>query len=146
VTYEIAVRALAQQEGLLGELRSRTGTLLTASSLVGSFLGAEAIASHGLNAWVDLAFGAFAASVVLGLFVLLPKEQLVFVLDGPEAYEQLYGQQEDEREVYRILTYWLEQFRGDNEGPIKSVARAFRFASLALVAEIVFLALALALD
>jgi hypothetical protein len=37
--YEIAVRTLAQQENAVNELRARTGTLLTASSLVASFLG-----------------------------------------------------------------------------------------------------------
>jgi hypothetical protein len=48
-TYELALRALAQQEHALTEIRARTGTLLTASSLIASFLGAQAIARNGLN-------------------------------------------------------------------------------------------------
>jgi hypothetical protein len=71
-TYELAVRALAQQEQALTEIRSRTGTLLTASSLIASFLGAEAIGRNGLNAWIVLALVAFGLSVVLSIYVLLP--------------------------------------------------------------------------
>jgi uncharacterized protein (DUF1684 family) len=39
--YRIAARALAQQEQALTELRTRTGTLLTAASLIASFLGGQ---------------------------------------------------------------------------------------------------------
>lgn len=49
-----AARALAQQEAALEALRARTGTVLTAASLIASFLGGQAIARNGLNAWVVL--------------------------------------------------------------------------------------------
>jgi hypothetical protein len=87
-TYELALRALAQQEHALTEIRSRTGTLLTASSLIASFLGAQAIARNGLNVWIVLALVAFGISVVLSIYVLLPKEGLIFALDAPETYER----------------------------------------------------------
>lgn len=89
-SYEIALRALSQQEQALAELRARTGTLLTAASLIGSFLGAEAIASSGLNGWAELALLAFGVSVALSIYVLLPKDGLVFTLDAPVAYETLH--------------------------------------------------------
>ena len=43
LAYQLALRALNQQESVLEELRSRTGTLLTATALVTSFLGARAL-------------------------------------------------------------------------------------------------------
>jgi hypothetical protein len=89
-TYELALRALAQQEHALTEIRARTGTLLTASSLIASFLGAQAIARNGLNLWIVLALVAFGVSVVLSVYVLLPKEGLIFALDAPETYEGLF--------------------------------------------------------
>jgi hypothetical protein len=100
-TYELALRALAQQEQALTEIRSRTGTLLTASSLIASFLGAEAIGRNGLNAWVALALIAFGASVVLSVYILLPKDGLIFALDAPETYEALFDVRDDEEEVAR---------------------------------------------
>jgi hypothetical protein len=39
LAYEAALRGLDKQEGLLEELRTRTGVLLAASSLAASFLG-----------------------------------------------------------------------------------------------------------
>jgi hypothetical protein len=39
LAYEASLRSLDKQEELLGELRSRTGLLLAASSVAASFLG-----------------------------------------------------------------------------------------------------------
>jgi len=72
-THQIAVRALGQQEQALTELRSRTGILLTAASLVASFLGALAIDRNGVALWTTLALLAFGLSVLLSIYVLLPK-------------------------------------------------------------------------
>jgi hypothetical protein len=43
LAYEASLRSLDKQEELLGELRSRTGLLLAASSLAASFLGRPAL-------------------------------------------------------------------------------------------------------
>lgn len=143
-TYELAVRALAQQEQALTEIRSRTGTLLTASSLIASFLGAEAIGRNGLNAWIVLALVAFGLSVVLSIYVLLPKAGLIFALDAPETYEALYGVRDDEEEFARRLTYWVQGFREGNHSTVHRLTRTFEFASAALLIEIVLLAAGLA--
>jgi len=68
-----AALALSQQQETLTELRARTGTLLTAASLVASFLGGQALTRHGLSIWVIAALVAFGVSVVLSIYVLLPK-------------------------------------------------------------------------
>jgi hypothetical protein len=101
--YELAVRALAQQEQSLTEIRARTGTLLAASSLIASFLGAQAIGRNGLNVWIVLALAAFAVSVVMSIYVLQPKAGLTFALDAPGTYEALYEVREDEEEYTRRL-------------------------------------------
>jgi hypothetical protein len=72
LAYELSLRALSQQEGVLNELRSRTGTLLAASSLVASFLGARAIGSGDYRWLTVFALIAFAVSVLACLYVLLP--------------------------------------------------------------------------
>ncbi len=77
--HRIAARALSQQEQALTELRTRTGTLLTAASLIASFLGGQALARGGLSLWIILALAAFAMSVILCIYVLLPKDGLILL-------------------------------------------------------------------
>lgn len=144
-TYDLALRALGQQDQALSELRSRTGTLLTASSLIASFLGAQAIARNGLSLWIVLALAAFGASVILSIYVLLPKEGLIFALDAPETYEALYDVKDDEAELQRQLAYWLQSFRQANHATIRRLTGAFQLAALALLTEIGLLAVGLAL-
>ena len=144
--HRIAVLALGQQEQALTELRARTGTLLTAASLIASFLGGRALAKEGLSVWIVLALVAFGVSVTLCIYVLLPKEGLVFALDAPETYEALYGVRDDEEEVDRRLAYWLQSFREDNHPTIARLTNAFELAGFALLAEIGFLAAALAVS
>jgi hypothetical protein len=142
--YELALRALAQQEHALTELRARTGTLLTASSLIASFLGAQAISRNGLSVWIVLALVAFGWSVVFSIYVLLPKEDLIFALDAPETYEALYVLRDDEEEFTRRLVYWVQGFREGNHPTIERLTRAFELAGIVLLFEIGLLATGLA--
>jgi hypothetical protein len=144
--HRIAAQALSQQEQALTELRARTGTLLTAASLIASFLGGQALASNGLSAWVVLALVAFGVSVVLCIYVLLPKDGLIFALDGPETYGALYPVRDDDEEVDRRLAYWLQSFRQENHPTVERLTKAFELAGFALLAEIALLALGLALS
>jgi hypothetical protein len=143
-TYELALRALAQQEQALTEIRARTGTLLTASSLIASFLGAQAIARNGLNVWIVLALLAFGVSVVLSIYVLLPKEGLIFALDAPATYKALYDVRDDEEEFERRLAYWVQGFREGNHPTVQRLTGTFKLAGVALLLEIGLLAAGLA--
>lgn len=144
--HRIAVQALGQQEQALTELRARTGTLLTAASLIASFLGGQALAREGLSLCIVLALVAFGISVVLCIYVLLPKDGLIFALDAPATYGALYAIRDDEEEVDRRLAYWLQSFRERNHPTIRRLTAAFELAGFALLAEIGFLALGLAVS
>lgn len=144
--HRIAAQALGQQEQALTELRTRTGTLLTAASLIASFLGGQALAREGLSLWIILALVAFGISVVLCIYVLLPKDGLIFALDAPETYGALYGVRDDEEELDRRLAYWLQSFREANHPTVQRLTRAFELAGFALLAEIGFLAVGLAVS
>jgi hypothetical protein len=144
--HRIAAQALSQQEETLTELRARTGTLLTAASLVASFLGGQALTRHGLSIWVIAALAAFGMSVVLSIYVLLPKAGLIFALDAPETYNALYDIREDEEEIDRRLAYWLQSFREKNQLTVGRLTRAFEIAGFALLVEIAFLAVGLAVS
>jgi hypothetical protein len=141
--YDIAIRALRQQEEAITELRSRTGTLLTASSLIASFLGAQVIARGGLTIWVALALSSFGVSVVLCVYSLLPKDGLVFALDAPDTYAALADIRGEERECQYRLACWLHEIREQNAAAVGRVTRMFEVAAFALLTEIGFLAMAL---
>ncbi len=145
-SYHLALRALEEQERLLSELRTRTGTLITAASLIASFVGAQSLARGGLDLWTGSGLLAFSASLALSVYVLLPKEGLIFALDGPEAYVALYEVRGDEPEIFRRLTYWLQGFRAKNQTTIARLTRRFTFAGLALLLEIALLAVGFAVD
>jgi len=84
LAFELSLRSLAQQEAALNELRARTGTILAASSLVASFLGARAVAGGGSHyGWLTaLGFAAFTSSLAAAAYVLWAKSGLVFSLRG----------------------------------------------------------------
>ena len=139
LSYEAGVRALDLQERAVEQLRARTGTLLAASSLTASFLGAQAIAhSSGLGALGGLALVSLAASIGLCVYVLLPKKELTFSLNAPQVYEQLYEVRDDEEEVRRRLAYWLEEFWQANQIKIDELGRYYLGAAIALGAQLVF--------
>lgn len=89
---------------------------------------------------------AFGISVVLCIYVLLPKDGLIFALDTPETYGALYEVRDNEEEVDRRLAYWLQSFREENHPTVKRLTSAFEPAGFALLAEIGFLALGLAVS
>ncbi len=126
LSYDAAIRALDLQERGVEQLRARTGTLLAASSLTASFLGAQTIQhTGGLGTLGALALVSLAASIVLCVYVLLPKRGFVFSLSAPRMYEALFEVAEDEEEVRRRLIYWLEEYWNANQAKIDDLGRYF---------------------
>ena len=137
LAYEVALRALEKQERVLDELRARTGLLLAASSVAASFLGGRAI-DDGNAIFVWLALGAFAATVLGCVFVLVPRPYaFTFALDGPSVFEEFFDLQDDQNEIFRRLAYNLRAFWQQNDARIQPLFLAFRLAAIALVAETV---------
>jgi hypothetical protein len=145
LSYEAAVRALDLQERGVEQLRARTGTLLAASSLTASFLGAQTIQhTGGLGTLGSLALISLAASIVLCAYVLLPKRGFVFSLNAPRMYETLFEIGDDEEEVRRRLIYWLEDYWKANQVKIEDLGQYFFGAAVALTLQLVFWSWALA--
>ena len=142
IAYDASLRRLDKQEELLGEIRSRTGVLLAASSVVASFLGRPVVEDAPL--WlVVLAVGAFAVTLLASIYVLMPKRELVFALVGSRVYEELYEFRREPAELHRRLAYDLDRFWQDNDRTLQWVFRAFRLAAWALAAEVVLLLVSL---
>jgi hypothetical protein len=145
LSYEAAVRALDLQERAVEQLRSRTGILLATSSVTASFLGGETIQHRGnVGTLGALALVSLVVSVLLCVYVLLPKQDFVFSQNGPAIFESLFDVKADENEVNRRLAYWLEDYWRENQTKIESLGRYFFAASIALVLQLVLWSLALA--
>jgi hypothetical protein len=138
VSYELSLRALDQQEAVLNELRTRTGTLLAASSLVASLLGARAASTDHLPWLAGLGLGAFAVSVLASVFILMPRSGLIFALRGTVLLEEEFGEDAGLAEVHRRLAYWLEEFRDSNQDIIEALFKAFWVATAGVLAEVAF--------
>jgi len=140
LAYEAALRGLDKQEGLIEELRTRTGVLLAASSLAASFLGQQAFQSPSPRGLAITALVAFVVSIATCVFILLPKKNLIFAEAGAGLYEGLYAVRDDMPEVYRRLAYDLDRFWESNDGKIRRLTRAYTVAATALVVEVLSLA------
>jgi hypothetical protein len=100
MSYDAAVRALDFQERDVEQLRARTGILLAASSLIASFLGAQTIQrGSGFGVLGAFALIALVCSLLLCIYVLLPKTGFVFSLSAAAMYESLYEVADDNQEV-----------------------------------------------
>jgi hypothetical protein len=141
--YDAAVRALAQQETALEALRARTGTVLTAASVIASFLGGQAISRNGLTIWVVLALGAFGAVVFLSVDALIPR-RLQFWIDTEAAYDVLLSYSNDDRGIERALARLHQDLRRLNEPTVSRLARRARLTGLILAIEVAFLGVGLA--
>jgi hypothetical protein len=136
--YDAAVRALDLQERGVEQLRARTGMLLAASSLTASFLGAQAIQhSRGLGPLSACALFALICSILLCIYVLLPKSEFVFILDAQTMYESLSEIAGNDQEVHRRLIYWLEAYRKANQTQIDRLDRYYVSAAVALILQLV---------
>jgi hypothetical protein len=145
LSYDAGVRALDLQERAVEQLRARTGILLAASSLTASFLGAQTIQHEsGLSTLGGLALVSLAVSVLLYVYVLLPKKVFEFSLNAPQVYESLFELRDDEEEIRRRLAYWLEEFWQRNQNRIDELGRYFFAAAIALILQLVFWTFALA--
>jgi hypothetical protein len=118
LAYEAALRGLDKQEGLFEELRARTGVLLAAASLAASFLGQQAFQQSRARTLAIIALAAFLVAIVASIFILMPKEDLVFSLTGAGLYEGLYAARDDIGDVYRRLAYALDRFSDSNSRAI----------------------------
>jgi hypothetical protein len=140
LAYEAALRGLDKQEGLLEELRTRTGVLLAASSLAASFLGQRAFQDTSPRGLVFAALIAFVISIAASVFILLPKKNLIFAEAGAGLYEGLYAVRNNMPEVYRRLAYDLDLFWDSNDMKIAWLTRTYTVAASALVIEVLSLA------
>lgn len=142
--YSAARRSLEQQDSDLSELRTRTSTLVAATTLSASFLGAAAI-SRNAPAWaVAPAIGSFIATGGLAGWVLWPA-QVLFALDAREMHRTLFADRDAPSNLMLRAAFGLHEAYISNRAIIARRERVFRLALLALGTQTLLWALALML-
>jgi len=139
LAYEAALRSLDKQEQVLSEVRARTGTLVAVSALAASFLGRPVRDHPHATAVLLIAVIAFATSVAPGLYVVVPKRDLIVSLSGVAVYEGLFEFGDDMEEVRRRLAYELTYYRDENTRILGKLFGPLRVATVALAVEILCL-------
>jgi hypothetical protein len=137
LAYEASLRALDKQERLLEELRARAGLVLAGGSIATSFLGSSASATSVL---ATVAVLAFVVSALATVYVLTPRQSVVFAADGSAVYRNLYGVGDDATELHRLLAVGLDRYRASNDLLLLRLGRSCQIAAVALAVEICLLA------
>lgn len=119
-----ALRALADQEARLRDVRTQTATLLAAALVCTSLFSA-----HGSSSLLGgVSVVAFIVALLAALYTLMPSDRFVFALGGTEVYGELGDARDDPSEIHRLLVCWMEWFRWRNQPILGRKARSYRVA------------------
>ena len=124
---------------MLNELRARTASLLTAASLVASFLAAQAIARSGFGLLALVATLAFLGVLGLCMSVLWPsRDAWKFRLRATPLLED-FGPSTGRTttDMYRHLATCLEAHWEHNQNALKPLFNRFQWACGSLGAEVI---------
>lgn len=145
LAYQSALRSIDLQERAVEQLRTRTGTLLAATALTASFLGAETIRHRGgLDTLGLLALIALVVSIGACIYILVPKQGFVFSLSATLMHRALHERAEDMDATFLQVAYQLDRYWNSNQAVIDRLGRYFLVAAIALGVELVLWSAALA--
>jgi hypothetical protein len=128
------------QAASLDELRSRTGLLLAAASIAGSFLGAQAANHPGIGLLGIAAMIAFVFAVGCCLYILWPRKQAwTFVLSAKTLAADWIDIERDGgvEAMQRFMAESLESHYDTNGGKLDELFGYFQAAAIAVGAEVI---------
>jgi drug/metabolite transporter (DMT)-like permease len=148
--YDLALRALAEQERQVTALHGRLAPVLAAGGLAATLLAPAAFRGErpaGAVATIGVVIGLVGVAVLVlaGAYVLLPAP-LSFGLDACAAAAALRGRPDrDARAVYAALTDALDRRRIGNATAIRRLHVAFTVMVCGMLVEVCGLAAAVAI-
>lgn len=132
--HEEALRGIARQQSVIDNLRTRSGTLFAAASLVSAFLGAQALQREPqLDGLAWIAVGSFFMLFVVAMLVLWPWT-FKFVLNPEILIEDHMTKSVPQLQVY-LARIWRENYEW-NQRKVKQLSVLFRLGLVALVVEV----------
>jgi hypothetical protein len=143
LVFEEAKRSITQQQAVLDEIRSRTGTLLAGASVATAFLGSVALkgAHHRSGRTLSLvacAVVSFVALNLLVLWILRPSKGWKFRFGATILLEGYVDDKDPATidEMHRRLAELSEANHQSNEAKLNLLQNLFQVASGLLLAEI----------
>ena len=147
LAYEEAKRALAEQERVVTELRSRAGILIASAAITTSFLGDRILGRH-VHPLAWIAIGCFVLLGLAVLSLLWPWKDWKFTVNAQSLIQNYLEPSEgdplDLPGIHRDLALHMEASWQANDRQLRWLFVAFRIAAMLLVGEIVFWVLTLA--
>jgi hypothetical protein len=145
VALGVARAALDEQHVAVRDLRAHTGALLTATSVVVSFLGTRALSTPHLRVLAFIGLGAFVGSLILCLYVLLPTNRIRSLGQGVDLLDAKLDAVDPATDAYERLTSTYDELWMANRPHMRRLGRVFRMACAMILLEVVLWALQLAL-
>ncbi len=142
---DVARAALDEQHVAVRDLRAHTGALLTATSVVVSFLGTRALSTGHLRVLAFIGLGAFVVSLMLCLYVLLPTAKIESLRQGGSLLGMDLDATDRATDAYERLVDTYDDLGAVNRPHVQRLGSVFRMASAAILLEVVLWALQLAL-
>ncbi len=139
--FELALHALDEQQREVSDARGRVGTLLAASAVSSSVLGAPTLTRAGLSIWVVAALSLLVVAVAAALFVLWPT-RMRFSLDGDRLPSTFSSRATSEASL-ADLTVTIHEARHANERPAELQRRGIVAVTLATALQLLLWMLAL---
>lgn len=129
---------MIQQQQVLDNLRSRSGLLLAAASIVTSFLGGSALAGGRLSIIGWSAVGLFVLSTVSIVYILWPRGGWTFSNQADDLINRyLKGDRTwTLAEVHLDLSGWWDGYIAKNQKKLDALMYAYQGAALFLMVAI----------
>lgn len=138
LAYDEARHRLDAQEKAVDEIRSRSGILIGAATIVTSFLGSRTPDAGSLSSVGWLAIGAFVVCVGLSLLCLRPRDDWWFYFGSRDLINDYIKNDplESLSATYEDLAKHLEDNHGKNAEKLKTLYSAFLWSAIALAVEV----------
>lgn len=140
IAYRESERLIATQVQSFDELRSRTGLLLAATAITGSFLGAAALEREDdLGFFGGAALLAFAVGIGACLVILWPKKDAYKFVLSPKILLESWsgGRYGDPAAMQRFIATKREEHYDENKSRIDRLFTAFQVAALAIGLQVI---------
>jgi hypothetical protein len=144
LAFDLALDSLDLQRDVLRDLRARSATLLTASSIVTSFVGGRAIDAVGLDPLTEAAIVAFLLTLIPAIHLLTSSGEARFSIEGAQLYSDLTLAEVTLGEAYAALAEDIHAVRQRNRTVVKRALWSLRVGFGALILEVILFLAALA--
>jgi hypothetical protein len=144
LAFDLAFESLSAQRDVLRDVRARSATLLTASSIVTSFVGGRAIDAVGLVAVTGAAIAAFLLTLLPAMYLASTSGEAPLSIEGAQLYSAVAPTGISLNEVYLALAEEIQAVRQENRPLVDRTLWFLRVGFGGLILEVILFLAALA--